>query len=770
MKNKKYIKMAFLIALIIFTTSNYSSALESETILQESADGKYVFVTGEGEIVSSVYDYVYSLNDNLYVIIKEGSQGRSIYNTLTNTASEYIYTNISNSSDGNFVSFKTLDFKSGLLDENGDILLEATLNNLSEKKNVYLCFNGDKLAIYNKKNRSMGQFKYDTFDGFFSIDKRELAIVEIDFKYGVIDDNDNLIAPIIYDYIEAFKYRHAVVYKNTTCGVIDKNGKQVIDNIYDDIELSSEYIWTAKQDGKYGYINSKGKIIVDIKFESAEPFTSFKNAIIETKGKKGVIGLTGQYIVNPIYEDIISTDENLFIVQDYESKKYGVIDIDSNIIIDLKYDSIGKFSEDSFGTITLDDTYALINYKGEIITEFKKTENKTPPVSINYNTIESFMSIDSFLKGLRDINEIVVVEPMYDWISKTKDGLFLVTKDSKDGIINSAGEIIIPIVYEELTGFHPENALAKIDGEYRLISKDNKIVSDFSCDEFFTASYDYDSKTFVFMKDSKYGVADFDGNILYEPTSEKIFPLSDEFVAYEVDGLFGVMNFEKKIILDARYDSIYKKYNSYVVTIQGFYHVVDLAGNAVSAFYDGFLPMTDKLYRFTTDNDGLYGLYNIETQKEVLSEMYPTMYTLENKYNYKKSTVKIAFKTDDPQRISKIGLLNTDGSIAIIPDDYEFYFKGEDLIKYYDYDYKAGLYSMTTKKKLDSIYDSIGNFDDNDIAIIGLDSKYALINKDLDIITPFIFDHIGKFENGYADIHKGSKRGRINIRGEYTLE
>lgn len=733
---------------------------------------KNLLINSEGENINNLYAYNYQLTDNLYAIVKEGIPEQAIYNSDTKLTSDFIYKSITTSSDHNFVSFISSDSKAGLLDKDGNILIEPTLETITEKDNTFLCFDGEKLAIYSKANKSLGDFKYDLFSGFYTVDKRNLAIVEIDLKYGIIDENEDIVLPIIYDYIEdfTFNYGHTIAYRNQSHIVIDKNGNIVIDDMYDDVILSSKYIWTAKKDGKYGYINTKGKIIIDIDFDEALAFTSYKNAIVKSNGKYGVIDQVGNYLIDPLYKEISSTDNNLFIVRDYDTDKYGIIDIDSNIILDLKYDFIGKFSHDELASITINDTYALINSKGKIISNFEKIEDKKPPKVINYDTIESFMSVDSFLYGLRDINRVVILEPMYDWISKTNDGLFIVTKDSKTGIINYSGEVIIPIMYDSISDFHNGNALAKIEGKYRLISKENKIVSDFSCYDYYSNSFENEYNNFAFLNDDGYGIADFNGNILIEASKQKINTLSDDLIAYENDGLWGVMDHNKNIIIDARFDSIYRKYDSYIVTRNDFHQILDLKGNELSKLYDGFQIMTYKLYRFTTSNDGLYGLYNVETQREVLSEMYPTMYTLENKYDYKKSTVEIAFDTDDPQRISNIGLLNTDGSLAITPGDYEFYFKTADIINYYDYDYNIGLYSMENRKKLDTIYQEVGSFDDTYVTFIKHDSKYALINRNLDIITPFIFDHIGKFKDGYADISIGSKKGRINAQGEYTLQ
>lgn len=48
-------------------------------------------------------------------------------------------------------------------------------------------------------------------------------------------------------------------------------------------------------------------------------------------------------------------------------------------------------------------------------------------------------------------------------------------------------------------------------------------------------------------------------------------------------------------------------------------------------------------------------------------------------------------------------------------------------------------------------------------------SKYALINKERDKITDYIYDYISPFKNGYAIIQREQKFGMINSKGKETI-
>jgi hypothetical protein len=90
--------------------------------------------------------------------------------------------------------------------------------------------------------------------------------------------------------------------------------------------------------------------------------------------------------------------------------------------------------------------YGFINSKGELV------------VPVIYNTIEKFGS-----RGFEPEN--------YDETNKTESPVVywaLVKKDNRYGCINSKGEVIVPIVYDEIGNF------GRFDAELALIKRDNK--------------------------------------------------------------------------------------------------------------------------------------------------------------------------------------------------------------------------------------------------------------------------------------------------------
>jgi hypothetical protein len=56
------------------------------------------------------------------------------------------------------------------------------------------------------------------------------------------------------------------------------------------------------------------------------------------------------------------------------------------------------------------------------------------------------------------------------------DGLALVEKDGEYGYINTDGELVIEVIYDEASSFNNGYALVKKDGTYMIINKMGEVI------------------------------------------------------------------------------------------------------------------------------------------------------------------------------------------------------------------------------------------------------------------------------------------------------
>ena len=143
--------------------------------------------------------------------------------------------------------------------------------------------------------------------------------VSKDNKYGIIDGEGNIIAPLEYnsicsayhdDMIEVSKEfggkNNKERWKNRRYGYLDLNGKLVIPLVYHNAEHFSEGLAAVENDKyKLGYIDKKGNLVIPYKFIDTREFRNGR-AVVRANiygGPWGAIDRQGNWIVKPEHQD-----------------------------------------------------------------------------------------------------------------------------------------------------------------------------------------------------------------------------------------------------------------------------------------------------------------------------------------------------------------------------------------------------------------------------------------------------------------------------------
>ena len=293
-----------------------------------------------------------------------------------------------------------------------------------------------------------------------------------EFKTALLDKNGNALTAYIYDDLSwegfhegliraAMDFENTGDYEQCKWGFVDQTGAVVIPLEYDAVGNFSEGlapVGKRMEDGriKYGYINKQGELVIPYQFDYANPFSEGL-AVVETDygdyhfidaagtyrleaetaqyGKLDSFseGLAAAYVTAENRIDFIdSTGLALFSVEgnttngfseclamvgstsDYDTSRYGFIDMSGNWITPMVYTYAGDFSN---GLAFVDDQNhrrGYINTAGELV------------IPMDYVYGDSFSSWIATAATMGDV-----------W--------------GRDyGCINTKGEVVIPFVYDEL--------------------------------------------------------------------------------------------------------------------------------------------------------------------------------------------------------------------------------------------------------------------------------------------------------------------------------
>ncbi|MBF2352691.1 WG repeat-containing protein [Listeria welshimeri] len=360
---------------------------------------------------------------------------------------------------------------------------------------------------------------------------------------GITGSNNQEIAPCIYEEISYVKSLNQFIIKQQgLCGILDNNGNVIVKPAYQMISVK-QYISKTLEEGYYiqsaegfGRINKEGKIIVEPKYNE-----------IDVK-EKSFYEANAPHLSKVFYNRM---------GQKYEGF-YGVLH--GGYLYKKKFNH-------QFGTID-----QLYNEKLELIND---------KVKIGYNSRYSYgymqVSIekdgDSYL-GFIDKQGKIITKNLYDDARDfTKDGIAIVVKDGKKGIINTKEDVIIPFEFDEITDYENGYALVSkndlwgaidIHGklilpiEYDALSSKNDVGFNY-IDGIESGFVDLNNRRFQLMtkdKGKSFFYFDNEGKKAPIKSIEKVYPFLDKGTIACYKNKVGLINGLGQVIAPVKYDKI----------------------------------------------------------------------------------------------------------------------------------------------------------------------------------------------------------------------
>lgn len=123
-----------------------------------------------------------------------------------------------------------------------------------------------KAAIISDNNNFEINKKYNLL--IKTYDNRYIA--KLDGKYGLIDIEENQIAPFMYDAIDKLCVGLYKTKINGMYGVMDSNGKIILNCQYDTVKKLGSNHYQIKQNKKWGILSNDGKIIAPVIYKDVK--------------------------------------------------------------------------------------------------------------------------------------------------------------------------------------------------------------------------------------------------------------------------------------------------------------------------------------------------------------------------------------------------------------------------------------------------------------------------------------------------------------------
>lgn len=385
--------------------------------------------------------------------------------------------------------------------------------------------------------------------------------------------------------IEDFNYM--LFKQEDKYGVIDKNNKILVNADYSSIIIPNpeKPVFIVEQEGDVKVLNDKNEQILTeyseiapIRLKNVASSLMYeKSVLVYTKdGKKGLIDLEGNKIIEPVYEtiDSISYKEGELIVK--REGKFGMINIKGNDLVKAKYDqiSVDGFYIDGEG----------YKYAGYIVSEKTNEGYRYGYVDVNgkllmkmeYNDLERITDIEDKEQiyvlvakngkyGVFKNNEEIISNDYQSIRYDKPNNVFIVERNKKYGVFDINGKEIIPIKYSQIdiTGMYlyakQDENTEVFDNKGQLTNMSNNIFILETQNENYKIKIDNTEGTV-------YSIVDKDGNELTKQQYSYIDCLYDNyFIVSDKNGKLGLIDSSENIKLEIKYDSIEKIENMDII-------------------------------------------------------------------------------------------------------------------------------------------------------------------------------------------------------------
>ena len=306
------------------------------------------------------------------------------------------------------------------------------------------------------------------------------TLTGVEFAY--IDKAQNMIVPFgTYDNAEPFGLgRKAIVASKGKYGIIDEYGKPVLPLEYDFVERPSQYsnyadIFVATKGNKVTILDSDVNVIPTdgiVSYDGRGSDLIVSNA----KGKMGRVNHEGKLSIPIIYDTLFRARHTGFIAA--QNGLYGYISSSNKIIEPFEYLDIYSL-KDNLVFVNAGGKAGLLNKRGDVILPFEYEAIYDTWYNNQDRHKTCYIVVKNGKVGTVDINNNVVIPIIYDglsgWVEYGPEAHF-VKDNGRYGLISHEGQVIIPIEYDYV-GL-PQDGVIEVrkNGKYGVISMKNSEI------------------------------------------------------------------------------------------------------------------------------------------------------------------------------------------------------------------------------------------------------------------------------------------------------
>lgn len=571
-------------------------------------NGNTLVYNSDGELTLTLpYDDAYywrdgffiaSTNENIMLMDMEGNIQLSVQKLYDNYSiynwGKSFWEVVQRSSDYSKYRYDLYNYNGECVLENMDGIsrtyASGSYDNKGKYYEAYYIKKNGKYALINDDAEQLTDFEYDTME---MLDSGQIKVTKNE-KIGLIDRYGVVILPCEYDSVERNDFDNKECYKitnNGLLGLISVDGSIDIYPQYVNLSILNHILRCKKEDDSCDCINIDGDIVYSTYGYVAYDVKRLNENYYNTPD--GITDIYGNYIFDYGNNHCMAyvLDKCNFFVNEYNindyTNEYYIININDLSIRELTEYSRYKAIENT-GLMIVEEgefpnsKYGLIDINGNVI--FSCKYDYMYNTTINNRTVFGIVKDDKY--GLCDIKGNILLPCAYDRFYTADNNTFLrVIKDGKYGITDYNGNILVPCEFDSLNAKNVWGSYYKyyIEGKkgdvtyYGYIDKDNKLAV--PCEYDAVSKYD---NGYQVQKEGKYGIIGLDGNVILPCEYESASFMQDKYIKIKKNDKYGVLDLHGNPCIAPCYDEISNGGTDLFKVKQGDrYGILDTSGNDV---------------------------------------------------------------------------------------------------------------------------------------------------------------------------------------------
>lgn len=334
-----------------------------------------------------------------------------------------------------------------------------------------------------------------------------------------------------------------------------------------------------------------------------------------------------------------------------------------------------------------------------------------------------------------------------------EENVLKVQKDGKFGLINLDGKEILPCEYDSITTLRgiKNSIIIKKDGKIGLVNTDGSIIVPVEYADISAVTEDYKNGYIVKNLEGKFGIIKSDGQVGLESKFEDVKHIADNnmYIA-KLDGTWKVIAEDGTAYLEGKVNNAVSMNNgNVVINNNGKYGIVNVQTDLkIPSDYEFLAYIFEDKY--IAKKDGKFGV--IDTNNQVIVELkYADL-------NYNRTTDYLKAKKED----NTYDYMTRDFAIKLTAGE-ETVLNGfisvnvQDEVKYYNY--------KLEEKSNKEVYST------NTLFVTKVNGKYGFVNKDGKVVVEAIYDDATEQNDyGYVAVKKDGKWGAIDQYGKVVIE